>query len=226
MKSEFANKIAVPSICLLAVRKIKIRGNSQTRKVRESKRHAYDASGGDAIVAQKIISAWKIQSCELRKTKAGIRDFQESAGSLRKQTSAAEIRHRGREKATKRCAWCGTWPALAPHYSDCIIWATSKRTFVRRSEQLIWIHTEKNLAVRRYCVQYISATSTQRDGYPSSRTATVLDYGLRDLTMSGAYTAGGASGDAKRREAWHYGTGAVPHRGVTFARRFAYLPYW
>ena len=37
-------------------------------------------------------------------------------------------------------------------------------------------YTEKNLAVRRYCVQYISATSTRRDGYPSSRTAT-LDYG-------------------------------------------------
>ena len=29
------------------------------------------------------------------------------------------------------------------------------------------IYTEKNLAVRLYCVQYISATSTRRDGYPS-----------------------------------------------------------
>ena len=36
---------------------------------------------------------------------------------------------------------------------------------------------KKNLAVRRYCVQYISVTPTWRDGYPSSRTATVLDYG-------------------------------------------------
>ena len=42
-------------MCLLAVRKTKIRGNSQTQKFREFKRREYDASGGDAIVAQKII---------------------------------------------------------------------------------------------------------------------------------------------------------------------------
>ena len=44
-------------MCLLAVRKIKIRGNSQTCEFKEFERRAYDSLVGDAIVARKIARA-------------------------------------------------------------------------------------------------------------------------------------------------------------------------